>query len=93
MAMLEAMALGRPVIATAVGSVPEVIVDGRTGRLVPPANRDALGSALHALLSSKPLRLRLGAAAREVVSQRFNAALTASAYENLYRLALRRSKA
>ena len=45
-ALIEALALGVPVVATAVGGVPEVIRNGQTGRLVPPRNQEALAAAL-----------------------------------------------
>ena len=88
MALLEAMALARPVVATAVGSIPEVVVDGQTGRLVPAGDRSALTEALRELAATPAFRARLGTSARRLVEQRFNAALTAEAYEDLYTHAL-----
>jgi glycosyltransferase involved in cell wall biosynthesis len=64
-ALLEAMTLGRPLVATRVGGVPEVVEDGRQGILVPPAQPAALARALVSLLGDPSLRQRLGAAARE----------------------------
>jgi glycosyltransferase involved in cell wall biosynthesis len=55
-ALIEALALGVPVVATAVGGVPEVIRNGQTGRLVPPRNQEALAAALIEALSSPSLR-------------------------------------
>ena len=63
----EAMAYGRPVVATAVGGLEDAIEDGQTGVLVPPGNVAALRSALERLLSDAELRQALGAAARERV--------------------------
>ena len=91
MALLEAMASSRAVVATMVGSVAEAVTDGWNGRLVPPADRAALTSALRELLSDQSLRARFGANARKAVEQRFNAALTAQAYEQLYDHALSRT--
>jgi glycosyltransferase involved in cell wall biosynthesis len=54
--LIEAQALGVPVVATAVGGVPDVIEDGRTGRLVPPGDPAALASALSEALASPDLR-------------------------------------
>lgn len=62
-AVLEAMAAGRPVIASRVGGVPELVVDGETGLLVPPAEPDALARAIVVLLDDPDLGARLGAAA------------------------------
>ena len=60
----EAMAYGRPVVATAVGGLPDAIEDGVTGLLVPPRDPAALRSALERLLADPALRARLGEAAR-----------------------------
>ena len=62
---LEAAAHGLPVVAHAVGGVPEAVVDGVTGILVPPGDRSALTAALARLLADPGLRRRLGAAGRE----------------------------
>jgi glycosyltransferase involved in cell wall biosynthesis len=64
-ACAEAMAHGRPVVASAVGGLKELVVDGETGLLVPPADIGALRAALERLLADAALRRRLGAAARE----------------------------
>jgi glycosyltransferase involved in cell wall biosynthesis len=64
LALLEAMAQGRPVVATTVGGVPEVVEDGRHGLLVPPRDPRALGAALVELLRDPERRRRLGGAAR-----------------------------
>jgi glycosyltransferase involved in cell wall biosynthesis len=63
-ALLEAMALGRPIVATRVGGVPEVVEDGVTGFLVPPRDPAALAAAIVTLLESPALRERMGEAAR-----------------------------
>jgi glycosyltransferase involved in cell wall biosynthesis len=63
-ALLEAMALGRPVVATAVGGTSEVLRDGRDGVLVPAGDPMALARALEKLLSEPAQRLRLGEGAR-----------------------------
>lgn len=57
---LEAMAVGRAVIASKVGGVPEIVVDGETGLLVPPESTDALASAMTHLANDENLRIRLG---------------------------------
>jgi glycosyltransferase involved in cell wall biosynthesis len=61
----EAMAYGRPVVASAVGGLLDLVVDGETGLLVPPGDVVALRTALLRLLGDAGLRRRLGAAARE----------------------------
>lgn len=62
--VIEAMALGKPVIATTVGSVPDLVRDGETGLLVPPRDIDALAEALTRLVEDPALRKSLGERAR-----------------------------
>ena len=69
--VLEAMAAGLPVVATAVGGTPEVVLDGQTGLLVPPGDPSALGDALLALLGDRPLAGRFGRAGRARVEAHF----------------------
>ena len=64
-AVLEAMAAARPVVATAVGNLPDVIRDGATGRLVPPGDCAALAAALAELLGDPQRAAGMGEAARE----------------------------
>jgi glycosyltransferase involved in cell wall biosynthesis len=71
-ACLEAMAHGRPVVATAVGGLLDLVVDGETGLVVPPRDPGALRSALERLLADRELRRRLGAAGRERALERFS---------------------
>ncbi len=68
----EAMAFGRPVVATAVGGLADAVEDGVTGLLVPPRDPAALRAALERLLGDAELRQRLGAAAREHARERFS---------------------
>jgi glycosyltransferase involved in cell wall biosynthesis len=65
----EAMAYGRPVVATAVGGLADAIEDGETGLLVPPGDPAALRAALVGLLEDPALRRRLGDAARASLAQ------------------------
>jgi glycosyltransferase involved in cell wall biosynthesis len=62
-AVVEALAVGTPVVATAVGGVPELVRDGENGLLVPPADPDALAAAIRRLVSDPGLRERLATAA------------------------------
>ena len=71
-ALLDAMAMGQASVATRAGGIPEVIVDGCTGVLVPPCDADALASAIVQLLEEPDRRARLGAAAGERVRQCFS---------------------
>lgn len=81
---LEAMASGKPLVGTAVGGIPEIIRDGETGLLVPPADASALAQALARLIRDEALRLRLGQAGRARAVAEFAwpviAARTAEAY-------------
>jgi len=67
--VLEALALGTPVVATAVGGVPEVVVDGENGLLVPAGDTGAIASAIARLLGDDELRTRLGEAAVRSVEE------------------------
>ncbi|MEO8076967.1 MAG: glycosyltransferase [Acidobacteriota bacterium] len=71
--LLDAMAAGKPVVATAVGGIPEVVVDGETGFLVPPRDHAAMAGAIERLLTDEPLRRRMGEAGRARVRTRFSA--------------------
>ena len=68
---LDAQAAGVPVVASAVGGLPEAVEDGVTGILVPPRDPAALASAVARLLRDRPLRDRMGAAGRARVGERF----------------------
>ena len=72
MAILEAMAAHRPVIATAVAGVPDIIIDHESGILIPPGNVDALARALQELLDDPELAKRLGEAGRTRFEERFD---------------------
>lgn len=83
-ALLEAMAAGLPVVATAVGGTPEVVVDGVTGILVPPRDPDALAEAILRLLRDPDLRRSMGQAARARIEQHFSIEETVRRTEELY---------
>ena len=83
-AVLEAMACGIPVVATAVGGIPELIADGRTGFLTPPRNSAAMAACLENLLSNDRLRQRMAAQAAESVRRRFDLHRQVDAYLRWY---------
>ncbi|TPV93365.1 MAG: glycosyltransferase family 4 protein [Myxococcales bacterium FL481] len=83
-AVVEAMASGAPLVASAVGSVPELVEHARTGWLVPPQDPDALAEAVRRLMAEPALRRRLGAAARAHAASRFGWDRTAHQFEQLY---------
>jgi glycosyltransferase involved in cell wall biosynthesis len=82
--VLEAMAAGLPVVASAVGGLPEMVVDGETGYLVAPGDAEALGAALARLVADPSLRRRMGAAGRRRVEERFDLPGFAEAHMDLY---------
>jgi colanic acid/amylovoran biosynthesis glycosyltransferase len=71
-ALLEAMALGTPCVATAVAGVPEVVRHGETGLIVPERDPDALADVLATLLDDRALRRRLAVNARGLVEREFD---------------------
>jgi glycosyltransferase involved in cell wall biosynthesis len=90
-ACAEAMAHGRPVVASAVGGLLDLVVDGETGVLVPQGDIGRLRAALECLLGDEDLRRKLGAAARERAEELLSwdrvTAATLAAYEDLRRYA------
>ena len=85
--LMEAMACGVPVVATDVGGVSEVVVDGVTGSLVPPSDQGALASALVSLLSDPKLVSRMGAAGRAHAIANFSVERSLDAHLRAYALA------
>jgi starch synthase len=81
---LEAMACEIPVVASAVGGIPEVVVDGETGFLVPPANPDELASAINRILDSDELGRELGKAGRLRVERYFSWEAIAEQTRDMY---------
>src|SRR5205085_5695165 len=67
--LVEALAMGTPVVATRVGGVPEIVEDGRNGLLVEPGNIGAFAAAIEAFLSDRPLQDRLRAAAAPSIAR------------------------
>ncbi|MGA2231167.1 MAG: glycosyltransferase family 4 protein [Tepidisphaeraceae bacterium] len=89
---LEAMAAGKPVIATNVGGVPELVLHDQTGLLVPPDNAEAMAAAIAALVRDADLRGRFGEAGRRRAVQ-FSWPALADQYDQVYREAIQRRAA
>ncbi|MGN6217170.1 MAG: glycosyltransferase family 4 protein [Solirubrobacterales bacterium] len=84
---LEAAAAGNPIVASDIGGLRDIVVDGETGLMVPPEDRSALVAALRRLIADGELRARLGAAAKERAAG-FNPAAIVPLYEEAYRIAI-----
>jgi len=82
--IIEAQAMETPVVAYATGGVPEAIIPGKTGYLLPTGDIDGLTTRLHELLSSPALRASIGAAGRAAVETRFSLAALAERHERFY---------
>ncbi len=84
LALLKAMGAGLPVLATRVGGVMELIEDGVNGRIVAPAEPEALGRVLVELYQRPQLRARLGAAARLTIREHYSLEAMLAGLEQLY---------
>jgi glycosyltransferase involved in cell wall biosynthesis len=84
-AVLEAMAMGVPVVASRVGGLPEAVPDGETGLLVPPGDERELAEALLRLLADAGLRASMGTRGRELVERQFGRNMMVETIERLYR--------
>jgi len=82
--LMEAMAMGVPVVSSRITGIPELIDDGRTGLLVAPGRADEVTDALERLLDDPSLRRELGSRARELVIKEFNAASSAKQLHALF---------
>jgi glycosyltransferase involved in cell wall biosynthesis len=71
--LLDAMACAKPIVATSVGGMPEVVVDRKTGLLVPPRDPEAMAEAIVRLLTDEPLGRAMGAAGDARVREHFSA--------------------
>jgi glycosyltransferase involved in cell wall biosynthesis len=83
-ALIEAMAVGLPAVATCVGGIPDVVEDGETGLLVPARDETALADALLKLLRDPVRRQAYGQAARQSTGERFDASAMVRAIDRLY---------
>jgi glycosyltransferase involved in cell wall biosynthesis len=93
MAILEGMASGLPLIATAVGDVPTVVRDGVTGVLVPPDDVARLAEAMLKLLRDAAMRERLGVAARQLIADEYSAERMTADYLRVYEEAIAQERA
>ncbi|WP_043365641.1 glycosyltransferase [Cupriavidus sp. WS] len=84
MVLLEAAALGVPLIGTRHGGIPEVVIDGETGYLVPERDVAALAEGIRRMLSSPAVRAQMGRAARAMVESKFDIRRQAAKLEILY---------
>jgi glycosyltransferase involved in cell wall biosynthesis len=84
LALLEAMACGKPIVATPVGGVPEAVIEGVTGKLVPVHDPAALAGAVLDVLRSPALSERLGRAARDRAEAEYSVERVASRIQSLY---------
>ena len=82
--MLEAAAAARPIVATAAGGTPEIIIDGQTGLLVPVEDSEAMAGALRRAVTDPTLRTRLGGAARDHVTTTFGMDRFVAEFADLY---------
>ena len=83
--VLEALACGNPVVASAVGGIPEQVIEGRTGFLVPVGDARALAGRVLDLLADEEFRLRMGREAAEDAAQRFGLERMVGEYLAFYR--------
>ncbi|MGH8927179.1 MAG: glycosyltransferase, partial [Acidimicrobiia bacterium] len=86
--ILEAMALGRPVVATAAGGVPSVVKDEVTGLLVEPGDAAGFAAAMERLLVDRPLAAGLAKAGADLVARDYGLEPMVRAYESIYRRVL-----
>ncbi|HKX30842.1 MAG TPA: glycosyltransferase family 4 protein, partial [Blastocatellia bacterium] len=82
--LIEAMALSKPVVATAVGGVPEVVADGEVGFLVPPGDAEAMAERISRLVADAELRRSMGRRGYERVLKNFDLRVTTRRWEQLY---------
>jgi glycosyltransferase involved in cell wall biosynthesis len=84
LALLEAMAVGVPLVATRVGGVSEIVKDGETGLLVPPRDSHALAEGIITLLEDGACAKQLGDTAREVAASRYSLTRMVETYQEIY---------
>jgi glycosyltransferase involved in cell wall biosynthesis len=83
--LMQALAMGLPVVSTTVGSIPDVVQDGRTGFVVPPRNADALAERILALLDDPALRREMGRNGRALLERDYSLARMLDRLEDVYK--------
>jgi len=83
-AVLEAMFMSLPVIATKVGGTPEVVIDGETGLLIPPAHPEQMANSIIQLLNNFQQRKQLGSAGHQRAKENFTVQIMVERYQNVF---------
>ena len=92
LSVLEAYALGKPVIASNVGAVSEVVIDGYSGLLVPSRDWKQLANAILKLISNSKLAQEMGKRGRTIIETNYNWNSILEKYEQIYRHLFKQSK-
>ncbi len=87
-AVTQSLAMGKPTIRTSIGGIPELIVDGVTGYLIPPADPEALAEKILSLLKDPAKGAAMGAAGRSLIQERFSCETMLERLDSLYRAVL-----
>lgn len=88
-AVTQSLAMGKPTIGTNVGGIPELIIDGVTGYLIPPSNHEVLAEKILALLEDPQKAAEMGRAGRLLIQQQFSCEIMLQRLEHLYKETLR----
>ena len=83
-ALLEAMAMGKPIVTTEVGGIPEIVKNGFNGLLVPPRDTVSLSKAIKELISNDQLATKMGQAARDLVRDNLSIKAIAQKWQSIY---------
>lgn len=90
--LLEAMAMGKPIVATAIGGIPEIIQHGANGLLVQSADIEGLAAAIKTIIDNPLMAQRIGRAARDFIEKNYSIDATVRKWETLYRQILGQKK-
>jgi len=90
--LLEAMAMGKPIVATAIGGIPEIIQHGANGLLVQSADIEGLAAAIKTIIDNPLMAQRIGRAARDFIEKNYSIDATVRKWETLYRQILEQKK-